>query len=128
MDTALLQLLEALEDISHEDESLFNTVVRQAMSNALVDGFARLKPGYILPSSFGLATAQADRQVREVIERYLGVVQRLAVQQGLTTFHQRLAAIQNASIKTNEGNDYEEFIGYSNPAFFDEDGRVIRLM
>ena len=128
MDIALLQLLEALEDISHQDQSLFNSVVRQAMGNALVDGFARMKSGYIMPSSFGLATLQADCQVRDVIERYLGVVRALAAQQGLTTFHQRLAALQNTSIKTDEGNDQEEFFGYSNPAFFDEAGRVIRLM
>jgi hypothetical protein len=128
MDAALLQLLEALEAISHEDESLFNSVVRQSMGNALVDGFARLKPGYVLPSSFGLVTPQADSQVREVIVRYLGVVRPLAAQQGLTMFHKRLAAIQNARITTDEGNDYEEFFGYSNPDFFDESGRVIRLM
>lgn len=128
MDTALLRLLEALEDVGHEDESLFNSFVRQAMGNALVNGLARMTPGWVLPPSFGLATLEADRKVREILKQYLDVARMLAAQQGLVTFHQRLAAIQNSSIRTDEGNDFEEFFGYSNPAFFDEDGKVTRLM
>lgn len=128
MDSELLRLLEALEDIGEEDESLFNTPVRQAMSNALVDGFARMRSGFVLPSSFGLDDPDADSQVRDAIERYLGAVIPLASEQGLSTFHQRLAAIQNPSVLTDEENDYEEFLGHSNPDLFDEEGNVIRLM
>jgi hypothetical protein len=128
MDTALLQLLESLEAIGHRDQSLFNSSVRQLMGDVVFDGFALMTPGYVTPLSFGMATPEANRQVQLAIQCYLDVVRRLAVEQGLTTFHQRLAAIQDRAVKTNARRDSEDYLGYTNPDFFDQAGQVIRLM
>jgi hypothetical protein len=128
MGTALLELLEALEDIGHKDESLFNSSVRQAMGDAVFEGLALMMPDFVTPASFGIATPEANRQAQVVIQRYLDATRRLAAEQGLTTFHQRLAAIQNRAVKTNEQRDFEDYLGYTNPEFFDQDGRVTRMM
>ena len=127
METELLQLLESLEEIGHWDKSLFNSSVRQLIGDAAFDGLALMTPGYVTPSSFGLVSPDANKQVQTLIERYLDAARRLALQQGLTMFHQRLAAIQNRAVKTNEGRDFEDYLGYTNPAFFDEEGRVTGL-
>jgi hypothetical protein len=128
MENELRRLLERLEQIGDTDPELFDSDVRQVMSNALVDGLARLQPDFTLPSSFKMFSAEADEEVRKALQAFLDVARRLVIEQGLTTFHERLAAIQNRSVVTAEGNDYDEFFGTSNPAFFNENGEVIRLM
>lgn len=128
MQEELLRLLERLEQIGEAHPDLFNSEVRQAMSNALVDGFARLVPDFALPTSFRMLSAEGNEEVRAALALFLEVARPLAIQQELRTFHQRLAAIQNSAVRTDEGNDFDEFFGMSNPAFFNERGEVIRLM
>jgi hypothetical protein len=128
MEDELRKLLERLEEIGDEHSELFDSDVRDAMGDALVDGLARLKPGFTLPVTFGMFSADADEKVRAAIQTFLDVARRLAVEEGLATFHQRLAAIQNPAVVTDGGNDFDEFFGTSNPDFFDKDGKVIRLM
>lgn len=128
MQEELRRLLERLERIGEEYPDLFNSEVRQAMSNALVDGFARLVPEFALPSSFRMLSAEGNDEVHAALASFLDAARPLAEQQELRTFHQRLAAIQNSAVRTDEGNDFDEFFGTSNPDFFDERGAVTRLM
>lgn len=128
MEAELRKLLERLEEIGEEHHELFDSDVRQVMGNALVDDLARQKPGYVLPATFGMYSDEADEKVRAAIQSFLDAAKPLAEQQELRTFHQRLAAIQNSAVRTDEGNDFDEFFGTSNPTFFNEAGEVIRLM
>jgi hypothetical protein len=128
MQAELLRLLERLEQIGEEHPDLFNSAVRQAMSNSLVDGFARLLPDFSLPVSFRMLSAEGNEKVRDALASFLKSARTLVVEEGLTTFHERLAAIQNGDVRTGGGNDYDEFLGTSNPDFFNVNGEVIRLM
>src|SRR6516164_4503770 len=107
MDEELRELLERLEEIGDDHPELFDSDVRQAMSNALVDGLARLKPGFNLPVTLGMFSGDADEKVRTAIQTFLDVARRLAIEKGLATFHQRLAAIQNPAVVTEGGNDFD---------------------
>jgi hypothetical protein len=126
MEAELRKLLERLEDIGKEHREVFDSDVRQAMSNALVDGLARLRPDFTLPSTFGMYSPEADEKVYAALQAFLDAARQLVSAEGLATFHQRLAAIQNHAVITDGGNDFDEFFGTSNPGFFDVDGRVIR--
>ena len=128
MEAELRKLLERLEQIGEAHPELFDSDVRQSMSNVLVDGLARMKPDFTVPAFLGMYTPEGDEKVRTALASFLDVARPLAIEKGLTTFHQRLAAIQNSAVVTGEGNDFDEFFGTSNPAFFNADGKVIRLM
>lgn len=126
MDELLRELLEQLEEIGHFDQSLFDSAVRQSLGDAVFEGFALMIPDYVPPASFGMTNAEAETQVRRAIQNYLGSVRSMAAERGLRTFHARLAAIQNRSIKTDENRDFEDYLGYTDPACFDEKGDLIR--
>lgn len=128
MESELLHLLEQLEEIGHWDRSLFNSPVRQSIGDAVFEGVVLMTTGYVAPASFGLATPEGDKHVHTVISRYVDTARRLVVQQGLARFHQRLAAVQNRAVKTDEGRDFEDYLGNTNPDCFDNDGRVIRTI
>jgi hypothetical protein len=128
MESELLKLLEALEEIGKVHPSVFDSSVRQAMGDSLVDGLARMKPEYVVPGAFGLTTPEADNLVHSAISHYLDMARPLTIREGLTTFYARLAAIQNDSVRTDEGNDFEEFFGYTDPRCYDEEGGVIRFI
>lgn len=127
MDQVLLELLDQLEAVGTSHEELFDSDVRQKLGNAVMDGFVRARIDYQLPSEFGLKDRSANRSVREALQRFLDDAKREAIAAGLVTFHERLAAIQNRSVRsTRLRRDYEEFFGHSRPEFFDSDGTVVR--
>src|SRR5262249_2078278 len=127
MEQLLLDLLYQLEAVGDRDESLYDTVVRQKMRNAVFFGFIKPRPGFVLPDDYGTPEAE-NRAIRVALEAYIDGARALATTMGLDTFHKRLAAFQISAIQTAEQkNDYEEFVGWSDPALFDEAGNVTRL-
>lgn len=127
MDQVLLELLDRLEAVGSSHKELYDSDVRQKLGNAVMDGFVRARQDYRLPSQFGLMDESANRSVREALARFIVDAKREANSMSLVTFHERLAAIQNRSVRSTRGrNDYEEFFGHSPPEFFDSDGTVVR--
>lgn len=126
MDQLLLDLLVRLEAVGDRDESLYDSVVREKMGLAVFWGFIKPKPGYVLPDDYGMPEAESQ-DIRDALADYVAAASALAPTLGLTTFHQRLAAFQNDDLRTpGQRNDYEEFVGWSNPDQFDADGNVVR--
>jgi hypothetical protein len=127
VDELLFKLLLRIEEIGNIHEELFDSDVRQAMGDAVFYGFIRPLAGYQLPDDFGMFSASANQQVRTAISEYVDSANRRADELGLSTFHQRLAAFQNRSVRTpsERWNDFDEFFGYTNPDSYDENGTVI---
>lgn len=126
MEAALLRLLERLERIGEAHPELYDSAVREALRDAMIDGFARLKPDYVAPSTFEMFTSEGDEKVRAAFEEFLAAAQVSASEQGLTTFHRRLADFQNNAVRTDEGSDFDEFFGTCDPDCFDPDGDTFR--
>jgi hypothetical protein len=122
MEAVLLELLHRLEAIEAEYEEIGDTVVRDAMGAAVFNGFFKPKPRYRLPASFGMYTKKGNKLVREALNWFIPAARQGAQQEGLDTFHKRLAAFQNLSVRTEETNDYNDYFGWYNPACYDEDG------
>jgi hypothetical protein len=124
MEQILLELLIRLEAIGDRDESLFDTVVRERMGDAVFFGFIKPRPGFVLPDDYGMPEA-ANRAIKAALGAYIEAAGALAPAAGLDTFHKRLAAFQNAAVRTAEQKNYfDDFFGWSNPQLFDEAGNV----
>lgn len=122
----LAALLNQLAAIGEEHRELYDSAVRQAMSNAVHHGFLKPRPDYMLADKFGMRTAEGNRRVRDALAGYIAGAASAAEATGLGTFHQRLAAFQDGSVRTARKRDYDSFFGWANPAHFDEAGNVIR--
>ena len=70
---------------------------------------------------------EGNRLVRQALAKYINAAKRAAKAAGLNTFHQRLAAFQNYTVKTSSQYEYsyDFFFGWMNPEDFDEDGDVV---
>ena len=127
MEQLLLDLLYRLEAIGDRDESLYDTVVREKMGNAVFFGFVKPRPGFVLPDDYGMPEEE-NQAIKAALGAYIEGAKSLAPAAGLDTFHKRLAAFQNSVVRTaGQKNDYDDFFEWSNPELFDEDGNVTRL-
>ena len=127
MDVILLELLLRLEAIGNEHEELFDSEVRERMGKAIFHGFVKPMHDFQLADDFGMFSSDANAQVRFALGQYLEQANALAVNLHLNTFHQRLAAFQNDSVRTpgRVWNDSDEFFGTTNPDSYDHEGNVI---
>jgi hypothetical protein len=124
---SLQTLLNALSEIGKDHPELYDSEVRERMGEVIMQAFVRAIPGYVVPDTFGLYSADANAKVRVAIDRYVSHANATAAQQTLTRFHDRLAAFQDTSVQTSiPGHDYEEFFGHTPPEFYDEVGNVLR--
>lgn len=126
MNTVLQHLLNRLEGISVNHQEIFDSEVRQNMSNVIMDGFVRQTVDYTIPVNFGMFSEQANDAVREAIAEFISTANKVAHQSGMNAFYDRLDFMQDDKVRTNAGNDYEEFLGHSPSTAFDENGNVIR--
>lgn len=124
MEQLLLELLERLEAIGDRDESLYDTAVREKMGDAVFFGFVKPQAGFVLPDDYGMPEPE-NREIRSALQEYIAKANDLAQQLGLNTFHERLGAVQNITVRTDQTNYYDDFFGWCNPEHFDEAGNVI---
>jgi hypothetical protein len=120
----LLRLFEELEKVGAEHEELYDTEVRDAMGSTVFSGF--LKPEREeTPTTTYLDDEAANQRVVEALKNYIDAANERASQLGLVKFKDRLAAFQDCSVITAEGNTTDDFFGYYNPAAYDDEGRFL---
>jgi hypothetical protein len=126
MDELLLELLETLEEIGRSQEEIYDPDCRERMGDAVFALFIKPTPGYELPEDFGLLADDANQRVRAALRRYVDSARELAATLGVADFHARLAAFQNRDVRTSrERTQFDDFFGWSDPACFDNSGRVV---
>ncbi len=125
MEELLLELMRKLEIVGDRDESLYDSVVREKMGDPIFNLFIKPTAGYVMPDYYGVSEEE-DRLIKAALREYIDGALALAATLGLDTFHKRLAAFQIGEARTERGNYYDDFFGWSNPAVFDESGNVIR--
>ncbi len=124
MEHILLELLRRLEVIGDRDESLFDTVVREKMSDPIFYLFIKPTPNYILPNDYGMSP-EDNIEIQSALGDYIRSAVLFAKTLNPNTFHSRLAAFQNGEICTEQKNYFDDFFGWSDPNLFDEDGNVV---
>ena len=127
MGQLLLRLLTELETVGRDHEELYDSEVREAMGEVIMQGFVRSIPGYEVPKNLGMYDDAANAVVSGALACYIASANQVALEIGLTSFHSRLAAIQNRAVRVNPqtAEDYEELFGHTPPEWYDVDGNVI---
>jgi len=124
MEQALRQLLARLEAIDEDHNGIGDTNVREHMGDDIRRGFLRLEPEFAPSGAYGL-DPEANRLVARSIARFVEAARVASERDGLTTFHKRLAAFQNPSVRTEDGSDYNDFFGVIDGARFDAAGNEL---
>jgi hypothetical protein len=125
MEDLLRDLLNRLGQVGEHHEEIYDTECRDRMSNAVFDGFIRRLDGFVLPSDFGLYSPDANARVREALATYIAEASVQAPALQLRSFHERLSAFQNGDVKSNGGDYFDDFFGYSRPDAFDCEGEIV---
>lgn len=125
MDDLLADLLNGLSQIGNNNEEIYDTECRDRISDAIFSGFVRQIPEFALPSDFGLFSNEANLEVGKQIFAYISRANLLADTLQVVSFHARLAAFQNGTIKSDKGDYFDDFFGYSNPKSFNVLGKLI---
>src|SRR5262245_35860863 len=127
MKDTLLQLLEGLEAIGNSNEEIYDSEIRHRLSAAVLDGFIRQTANFTLPASFGMRDKSDDKNVREVLRKFIQNAIAKAKENQLDTFHKRLAVFQDEEASTSTGeNGYDDFFGWWNPKDFDAAGNATK--
>jgi hypothetical protein len=113
MKKALKQLINALDQVFEEHEEVGDTDVREQMYDAVYKGFIVPQAGYTVPASFGMFSEEGNKLVRTAIQKFLAHPEIAAAAKSLKTPEARLAAFQDTSVESNEGNTYDEYFGYA---------------
>jgi hypothetical protein len=127
MEQVLAELLANLAAVEKEHRELSDTEVEEQTTDAVHHGFLIPTEGYELPEEFGMYSPEGDRAVRAALAAFLPAARAAAEAEGLTTFHQRLAAFQSFGVEV--GPDwvcYNDFFRYANPERYDAAGNVIQ--
>ena len=86
MRNALKRLLDRLDAIGVEHEELFDSDVRQRMSNAVLDGFVRNRQKYNVPHDFGMFSTEANAAVMGAIAEFIVTAKRTADELQIKSF------------------------------------------
>jgi hypothetical protein len=126
MEELLKQLLERLEVISEDHGELLDSEVREFLGVAVMDGFVRNQGPQNISGQFGMLSEEANQAVYSAIKDYINEAIKSAELLGLTVFFDRLAALQNGDVVTENRNYYDDFFGHTSPEFYDDNGKVVR--
>src|SRR5690242_3759742 len=108
MKKALRQLIDALDRVFETDEEVGDTMVREAMADAVQRAFVAPEAGYVLPAEFGMFSPAGNAKVRRALERFLAHPEVVAAGKALRTPKERLEAFQDPDVESKEGNGYDE--------------------
>jgi hypothetical protein len=114
LQNTVARLYSRLEELSEEYEELTDTDVREALHETLNYYFIWAKPCDHLPCNYAMFTEDGDRAVAEVVTEFLKKATALATQHGIPVGRDRLAILQDETIETPRGEQYDLFIGYVN--------------
>ena len=98
MEQLLLEMLRQLEAVADRDQSIYDTAVRESLGEPIFHLF--IKPGnsYAMPDDFGMSV-ENDRAIKAALTIYIDSALAMAPSLGLDTFHKRLAAFQNHTLR-----------------------------
>ena len=109
MKLALKHLLDRLDAIRKDHAELRDAEVREALAAAIYHSFILQVPGYSLPESLGMHSAEGNAAVRIALAEFLDA----SASSGAWTPVQRYAAFQDATVESDAGHCYEKYFGYA---------------
>jgi hypothetical protein len=119
----LLQLLTELMSIGNDHEELFDSDVRDAMSDVIFRSYLKPDPSYVIPAKFGMFSSDADGRIYQTLSIFLD----RACPTAPSSFQERLAVFQDSTVTVQDGLGFDDFFGWYNPEDFDSLGNSIYL-
>lgn len=113
MRLALLELLNELDDISKKHREIHDTPVRETLQMTIFDGIGK-NPGdeFDVPTNYHMYTDKANKLIYAAVMKFLSDAEVHKAFQGLTTDEERISALVNLSVVSEEGNEIGDYIGY----------------
>lgn len=110
--TCYTDFLERLDAIADTCEELTDTEVRERMREVIEYYFVWDQPiDADFPRCYAMFTETADAQVAAAVHEFVVTARRLAQAEGLAPGAARHAAIEDATIETDAGTMYDEYLG-----------------
>jgi hypothetical protein len=111
---ALRDLMERLETVGAKHEEVYDTDVRERMSEAVHRAFLKPEPGYQFPPEYGMFEPEGNAAVRHALTEYVKRASARAGALGMSDPQERLAAFQDAEVATSgEGQTPDSFFGWA---------------
>lgn len=98
----LRTLLASLLAVAREHPEIFDTDVRERMFEAVYHGFLKPQADFVLPSSFGMFSDEANQQVKEALGLYIQNAGARAEEIGMVDPNERLAAFQDDEVEVED--------------------------
>ena len=125
MDTLLKNLLNALSAIGITHKEIFDTECRNRMGDAILDGFIRRLPAFVLDNDFGLFSTDSNEAVREALLTFINDANNHTQINNIYNVKQGLNLFQNEDINSDNNDYYDAFFGYIKPKEFDDSDMVV---
>jgi hypothetical protein len=126
MQAILHRLLDRLDAIAEQHDEVGDTAVREAISDAVFDGFLRPVSAFALPDRYAMFSEEGDLLVKRALAEFLPAANHSAAVVGLSTFYERLSALQDVDIRSAGGSYYDDYLGWADPEDYDASGAVRR--
>src|SRR5262245_56918807 len=94
-------LLGRLDNIAHDHDELFDSVVRERMAKAIFNAFLKPVAGFHLPEDFGMSSEEANARIFEALHEYVTDANKLQEERALD-FHGRLTAFQDETVEVGQ--------------------------
>jgi hypothetical protein len=101
-----------LEILSQKYEEFMDTEVRDALHITINHYFIWEKKYNSLPVSYGMYSLEADRDVTQVVAKFIIAANNFAKANSVPLGQARLDLLQNPNTRTSCGHRYYEFIGH----------------
>ena len=125
MQAILRRLLDRLDAIAEQHGEVSDTAVREAMSDAVFDGFLRPVSAFALPDRYAMFSDEGDLLVKRALAEFLPAANHSGAEAGLSSFHKRLSALQDADVRSARGSYYDDYLGWADPEDYDASGGVV---
>jgi hypothetical protein len=126
MQAILHRLLDRLDAIAEQHGEVGDTAVREAISDAVFDGFLRPDSALALPDRYAMFSNEGDLLVKRALAEFLPAANHSAAEAGLSTFYERLSALQDVDVRSAGGSYYDDYLGWADPEDYDASGAVRR--
>jgi hypothetical protein len=124
MQAILRRLLDRLDAIAEQHGEVSDTAVRYAMSDAVFDGFLRPISGFALPDRYAMFSDEGDLLVKRALAEFLPAANHRAAEAGLSTFHERLCALEDWDVLSAGGSYFDDYLGWAEPEDYDASGAL----
>ncbi len=124
MQMILRRLLDRLDAIGEQHGEVSDTAVRDCISAAVFDGFLRPGSAFALPDRYAMFSDEGDQLVKQALAEFLSAANHSAAEAGLSTFHERLSALQDVDVRSAGGSYFDDYLGWADPEDYDASGAV----